>query len=155
MITHETCANARWLFGIYIGPTGIVDSHGEQKHFTNGCGVCVHPTEIDRPDVEVDAPGTRLKRDFRSKGAKPCQNCNETAAKMDRMGSEWCRENYDALIAEIRDNISKMPWYKRAAAKLAESSGHVDIEASLMQAISNVDNTRSIACRSRSTLNPN
>ena len=113
----------------------MVDSYGEQKHFEHGCGVCVHPSEIDRPDVDVDAPGTRLKRDFASKGAKPCGNCITTAAKMDRMGSQWCRENYEELLAEIRQNIEKMPWYKRAAAKAAESAGWVDIEASLRDAI--------------------
>lgn len=124
MNKRETCQQRKCLYAVYIGEPRTVSVGNWSGHLETGATFCVPPSEIDNPLFDVDAPGTRLKLIFASYGAKPCERCKATAAKMDRHGAEWCRENADDLIAEIKSNIYKLSWWEQAkAAKTAIRHG--------------------------------
>lgn len=56
-------------------------------------------------------PGRALKaiivKDF---GVSPCARCHETAAKMDRLGLDGCRERLHELAAELHANAVRLDW---------------------------------------------
>jgi hypothetical protein len=124
--------NYQWWF------TGF-NEHWKNNHFVhlsamglqNKCPMSWYYRNI----LKREPPGSLLKAIFKSYGAKPCKNCKITADKMDRMGSQWCREKADDLIAEIHANINKFPWYKRAAAKGYLALRRIHIEESFWQAV--------------------
>jgi hypothetical protein len=51
--------------------------------------------------------GDRLKQKLRKMGVPPCQACNQTAKKMNKLGVEGCKEEFDDLAAEILENMSR------------------------------------------------
>ncbi len=57
-----------------------------------------------RPPIRGGGAGTELKAIFAAARCAPCQQCRETAEKMDRNGPKWCEANLAELVAEIKEN---------------------------------------------------
>lgn len=48
-----------------------------------------------------DGPGTELAEELERLGVASCQSCKAQAIVMNQRGVAWCRENVDALVADI------------------------------------------------------
>lgn len=48
-----------------------------------------------------DGPGTELAEELERLGVSSCQACKAQAVVMNANGAAWCRENVDALVADI------------------------------------------------------
>lgn len=55
-------------------------------------------------------PGTELKKLMRRHGINPdeagCQ-CNAHAAKMDRLGNDWCEANIETIVGWMREEAER------------------------------------------------
>lgn len=63
-------------------------------------------------------PGTELKKLFKTMGLKPkssCQ-CDARAAKMDRNGIQWCRDNRDTILGWLAEGYDHAGWLEKLKA---------------------------------------
>lgn len=76
------------------------------------------PSVLDAtPQPAVNGPGTQLKAFFLKwfgQKATPNCSCNAVAARMDTMGPQWCRDNMDWILEQIRLNAEsrKLPFIR-------------------------------------------
>lgn len=76
------------------------------------------PRHIPQPDpVPTEGAGTYLKAFFLKwfgQQATPNCSCNAVAARMDTMGPQWCRDNMEWILEQIRLNAErrKLPFIR-------------------------------------------
>lgn len=61
-----------------------------------------------KPDPPPEGVGTEFMALAKELGFTACQLCKQTAAKMNREGPAWCREQRAWLIAEVKANFQKI-----------------------------------------------
>lgn len=79
------------------------------------------PTPSRPNPVPSGGPGTRLKRMFRMLRFKPCSGCLSLAVQMDENGAQWCRDNFEYIVAQVCGRAGRQgydveawkPWIER------------------------------------------
>lgn len=76
-----------------------------------------HPPKTPEAPPPAGGPGTNLKAFFLKwfgQKATPNCSCNAVAAQMDTMGPQWCRDNMDWILEQIRLNAErrKLPFIR-------------------------------------------
>ena len=59
------------------------------------CPTCTKPKMI------AEGPGTELKAILKAKGVPPCQDCDESAQRMNELGVDGCKAQIKELVEEI------------------------------------------------------
>lgn len=80
-------------------------------------GDCAPAAAATEPSVH--GPGTELKKLLKLAGYQACAKCGRMAARMDRNGPQWCRDNMGEILDHLRAQAKKkgVKWYTDFTAK--------------------------------------